>query len=277
MKPRRFVCMLFAACILVMSALPAGAVSVNRNGATDDFDYDAAYQWAVDVGFSKGFLKNISEESLRQVYYDNKDAENLEIEEEVSMLPSETDTSTERAGNIGEDAMEFRSSAVKHTTGKNGTVVKVNIYFTAQWLNGKPINRFNDAIVSNWDSSLWYCDTSTFWGRVEDVSNGSSATADVVYSSTRPAEAEQGGLGWYAPLQNSPLGFTPTVRIGYVLYPRNSTMPEGTKYTSSVTATYGHTYYATSLAGISISVSGPSVSMSGQQTEAATDCKIQHG
>lgn len=275
MKARRLTCTLFAACMLMTSALSAGAVSINSGNTTDDFDYDLAYQWAVDSGFSEGFLNNISAESLRQVYYDNKDAENFEIEEEVGILPSETNISTTRAGNIGTDAMEFRSSAVKHTTGKNGTVVKVNIYFTAQWLNGKPLNRANDAITSNWDSSLWYCDTSSFWGRVEDVSNGSSATADVVYSSTRPAKNEQGGLGWYAPLQYSPLGFTPTVRIGYVLYPRNSTMPEGTKYVSSVTATYGHTY--NSITGISFGVTGGSISMSGQATEAAASCKIQHG
>lgn len=270
---KQFTTLALAMILACSLAIPAGAVSVDSNDAEDVFDYNSAYQWAVEAGFSEGFLKNISEESLRHVYYDNKDADYLEIVEEVSVLPPPIGSSSVRVGNIGEDVMEFRSNAVKSV--KNGKIEKVNVYFTGQWFNGNPLNRYNDAIVSNWNSSTWYCDTSAFWGKVEDVSNGSAATADVVYSSTRPAKAEQGGLGWYAPLKYSPLGFTPTVRIGYVLYPVDSNMSDGTRYTSSFTATYGHTYSA--ISGISISVSGVSVSMSGQNTEAAASYSIKHG
>mgnify|MGYP000135993750 FL=1 len=262
---------IFLSLVLMASfVVPNTVFAAHPSEEENNFDYDYAYNWALEVGFSEGFLKGISEEALKRVYFDNIGADELDIEESVSIvsLDDPIDGAVSTRGNIHESIMEFRSSAVKHTSG--GKVARVQIYFTAQWLNGRPLNRYTDGIIVNWDSSLWYCNTNSFWGKVED-----NSADNLVYSSNRPAESRQGGLGWYAPLTSIPLGYTPTIRIGFELRPRNTNMPSGSSKISTVDAIYGHRYVVPG--GISISASGVSVTMSGFQDRAAKNCLIGHG
>ncbi len=287
---KRLVALVMTLCVAAALVVPAGAANsgsaedlrydiTNRQEVKDNttasFDYASAYKWAEEVGFPDDFLKNISEESLQRVYYDNASADNLVIGYDTDNILMGDNQPSVRAGNIGSNNMELRSFSVKHKNA-NGKITKVIIYFTAYWKPGKPAYRATDAIITNWDSTQWYFQDHSFWGRVEKVPNTSpDNTATTVYSDSVPAKCLQGGLGWYAPLSYITQAYTPVIRIGYELRPRNSNMPDGTTYTSSVTATYGHK--SIGIQSISISGSGASVTMSGQDYEMGAVCNIKHG
>lgn len=270
MKNLKKVTSLMMAMVMSVSCMAFTASAANT---TDSFDYQEAYNWAKEVGFSEGFLRGISEEALEQVYLDNIGADELEITEEVSYVSMDDPSETSFApfADIPESMMQLRATPVKHTSA--GKVTKVQIYFTAQWLDGRPWMRNDDAFVCSWDSSLWALDDTTFWGKVEHTRNGGGSAIQLL-SSTRTSLQSQGGLGWYADISGSPLGWTPTIRIGFQINPKK-TMPEGKTKLSTVEATYGHNTSA--IGGINLSVSGPTVIINSETDNAAINCRIQHG
>lgn len=223
----------FVSTLAIVFIIPNVAFA-KQNLKTEEFDYDNAYNWALEVGSLK----------------DNK----------------------ETRGNISTSDMNFRASTAKNIS--NGKITSVNVYFTAAWINGRPYSRLTDAIISNWDSGKWHFKDGSFWGRIEEVHNNGGVTS-TVYSASVAARQEQGGLGWFAPLGKTVLGYTPTVRIGYQLVPKQTNMSDGTAYSSSITSTYGHQHIDFST--INLTSSGVTVSMNGQNDDMGITTSVKHG
>lgn len=48
------------------------------------YDHYTAYAWAIEAGFPEAFLQTIDDDFLRKIYFDNKDAEQLEVDADVT-------------------------------------------------------------------------------------------------------------------------------------------------------------------------------------------------
>ena len=122
-KMKQFISLMMAM-VMAISCMTFTASAANT---TDSFNYEEAYNWAKEVGFSEGFLHGISEEALEQVYLDNIGADELEITEEVSYVSMDDPSETSFApfADIPESMMQLRATPVKHTSA--GKVTKVQI------------------------------------------------------------------------------------------------------------------------------------------------------
>lgn len=270
MKAKRLITCTVLSLLLV---LPNAAYAAEPE---DTFDYAEAYEWALEAGFSEGFLNGISEESLKDVYYDNVGADELVIDEDVSVFTINDQNPGALTRAIKPSHMQFRASSSKVISG--GKVKYVNVYFTGQWFDGRPVNRFTDGIEVNFESSVWTFknNAGSFWGRVESVRNGTTGgTAIVNFTATKVDRANQGGLGWKAPLLHTSWGYTPTVRIGFKLYPKNTTMKDGTKNSSTIHGIYGHQQI--SLSVINFSLNGLSISMTGADETVSQGTTVRYG
>lgn len=117
------------------------------------FDFDEAYQWALEIGVTEAYLEGISEDALSEIYYDNFGAEKLIVQEDVTPLVLSEESGSR--GAISEADMNFKRSHFIHY-GSDDRIELVNIYFTGQWLNGRPYQRFEDAMAINWDEDLFH-------------------------------------------------------------------------------------------------------------------------
>lgn len=226
-------------------------------------DGTTAYNWAIDAGFPRDFLDAIDEDFLLKIYYENVDVPNLEITYDVSYY-SEDGTPLTR-GNISEDTLSFWIIGGKVSS--NGIIQYVNTYVFYDWASNLMDWKLTDAIVVNWNSSLWYLGDNSFSATFSGETSGDYG------SISRPATAEQGGLGWFVPLTGN--HGAPYGEAAFKLYPTNTNLANGTANATSLTSIYAHRTAA--LSGLSFSTSGVSVSISGSYDQAADTCTIYYG
>lgn len=83
------------------------------------------------------------------------------------------------------------------------TSVMVMVMIEWIWLNGKPTIRMTDSIAVNWDSSIFYLSSDGFFSQDKWRLLGIDSWA-ISNEYTRPAESNQGGIGYYTRLTSDP-------------------------------------------------------------------------
>lgn len=83
------------------------------------------------------------------------------------------------------------------------TSVIVMVMIEWIWLNGKPTIRMTDSIAVNWDSSIFYLSSDGFFSQDKWRLLGIDSWA-ISNEYTRPAESNQGGIGYYTRLTSDP-------------------------------------------------------------------------
>lgn len=260
MKMRKLFAILLSLCIVFSTAAPVFA--------QESFDYDEAYEWAIDAGYPEEFLEFISEDpsTLREIYYEFKDADELEVT--ASHEHMSVESNSQARGNISSSDLDFWMVASKFST--NGYITYVRVHVAYEWI-GTAAPWQNDAVAINWDAALWEYRQLTSEFTAEIGGGGiNGGSYDII---NNPATAVQGGIGWYVPLN---IIYEDLYGTGsFKLFPRDSQLLNGTRYSSSINAVYAHEVI--SLTSLSISASGVSVTFSGDRDEMATNANVTYG
>ena len=223
--------------LLVITFVSSGAAFATVQA--EPFDSAHAYRWALDSGFSEGFLQGIDDATLQHVYNSAADSDIFTIEETM-------------AGNsknaISSDMMTYRITLVKFFRGD--TMDKINVYVTATWQDGHPHLRFTDLLSVTWNDTNWICgDSETLHGDpflgVLSSSSDDGKTIEIHDTASNPAQANQESLAWFAHLEK--LGFgdeSPAVRIAFTLIPKNTTLSaEELMEGFFIESTYSHYFF----------------------------------
>lgn len=251
-----------AFCLLFSTALPAFA--------QDEFNYDEAHDWAIEVGYPEEFLEFVSDDPnfLREVYYEYKDADEFTVSASHSYLYP--NTSENARGNIDSNALDFWM--VASTMSTNGYMTHVHVRIVYEWVDF-PTGCFTDAVIVNWDSSLWYYKQSTSKFTAQMRTGGISG---LVYDDlSQPATISLGSLGWYCPIGIYATTTSIYGTAAFYLYPVDSQLPSGTRYTTAITAQYAHSTLSSD--GVSIGTSGIDISFSGTYDHLATSTTVTYG
>ena len=260
MKKGQILSGLFALVFALSLATPAFAQDV--------FNYEEAYEWAVSVGYPEEYLELISGDPavLQKIYLELRDVDELEV-----AASCETLTVNEPAlqrGNISSSDLNFWMVAAKASI--DGYISFVHINVAYEWLT-TPLHFLDDAVAVNWDASLWYYDQGTS-GFVADMRGGGigGSAYETIYN---PAQAVQGGIGWYCDLN---MAFSDLYgNASFKLYPRDSQLLNGTRYATTISANYAHSTYSEE--SFTIGTDGVSVSFSGARDEVATTETVTYG
>ena len=194
-------------------------------------EFDAAYNWALDAGFSEMFLEGIDKETMQKVYDDNVDAKDIYIVEQAT--PFESDSH-----GISEKQMSCRLTAVMHMDGNR--IEKVNVYAAAQWLGGRPFLRFTDEMAVYWDDDYWVFDGNSSFLEILIPNSSKTGVPFVAESISRPGGLMNDEVSWHVSLgQRTVLGQSPLTRASFSLLPRD-TEAELAKEDISLSCTYTH-------------------------------------
>lgn len=257
---KRIIHLTLAMMLVLSLAVPSFAV--------DTFDYDVAYSWALEIGYPAEFLDLVSDDPsyLREIYYELKDMDEIEVSVSHEVMHFTT-SDVQTRGNIDSSDLDFWMLAAK--TSISGHISNVLVHVAYEWI-GPVILEFTDAVTVNWDDSMWGFNEKTSNFEAEMRTGGIGGTA---YNTVnQPAELNNGGIGWFCPLK-----FRPAIygAASFMLYPIDSQLQNGDRYSSYLYATYAHQKYAASSIGLSIA--GPSVTFTGTYDQLATSTTIKYG
>lgn len=211
------------------------------------FAKQSDYDYLINLGFSREMLDNMPKENytvIREMIADN-DVSNVSYEKYYM-----NETSNAR-GAISENDLELQISIGEICA--KGTDI-INLYLvtaTWVWAENKPINKLNDdAITINWNAELLNIAVDGFYARdwYKESENGEEIIAREI---TTPAEAAQGGIGFYTNTEN----WKKYVGGSVILLLETSVpMYTGNEYSSTINLEYAHDYSAPIIGGIGFTV-----------------------
>lgn len=211
---------LLSLCLLALLAFPLCAL-----GQESDPAYDIAYDSVAEAGFP---MKNMDPETVLAIYDEIKDAESVTTDTTTTTLDIAIPGQIAPLSYIPSSDLSFSVTTGKVVSG--GKVTSVTVYVYYEWDEYRPWVCLEDAISVNWDEDFIFKDHS-FTAKRYSFAGALKESLD------RPALLSQQGLGWFIDLISPAAG---TYGNGHFsLIPRGP-MDDGTTYTSSVTAVYGH-------------------------------------
>ena len=252
----------------IMALCMVASFSIIPIHAQDTFDYDEAYDWAVGVGYPEEFLDSISGDPtmLRDIYCELKDVDEVEVF--ASHETMSRGSNDQARGNISSSDLDFWMVAAKASI--DGYISFINVHIAYEWLaSGFPWSE--DAVAVNWDATLWAYDQAT--SGFEAVMRGGGIGGYAYETLTNPAQAVQGGIGWFCDvnaLYDDIYGCA-----SFKLFPRDSQLPNGSRYLTSINATYAHS--TVTFSSLTIGISEGSITISGDKDEISTTESIYYG
>ena len=225
--------------LLPLCLLALLSFSLCALGQESDPDYDIAYESVAEAGFP---MKNMDPETVLAIYDEIKDAESVITDTTTTTLDVADPGQIAPRSDIPSSDLSFSVTAGKVVSG--GQVTSVTVYVYYEWDEYLPRVCLEDAISVNWDDDFIFKDNS-FTAKRYSFAGALKESLD------RPSLLNQQGLGWFIDLVSPAVGSYGNGHFS--LIPRGP-MDDGTTYTSSVTATYGHKRIA--LPRIDFSTSG---------------------
>ncbi len=211
------------------------------------------YDFLLSCGYSAEFLDTFPEEnySKMRATIGNYDVDVIEV--------SSNEKSNMVRGAIAEADLELQLEIAELCQKGTNIINGYLIGATWIWAEGKPINNLNqDAITINWNAELLnIAGDGAFWS--QDWYKESASSEEIVFREcTTPAEAAQGGVGFYTELKwgKSFLG-------GCVLLLLETSIPmyTGTDYSSSINMEYAHDFSLFGIGGAGLGAGPVSVSI----------------
>lgn len=202
------------------------------------FAVESPYDILLEKGVPVELLDSLTDDIILKIY-------NEIGTKSISSVTSKTVYLTEKngdiqpAGEISESSLYLEISGIKLTdSGKLTGVVFILVW---EWAPDKPVFRQTDSITVNWDASVFNYKGDSFCSVSLYRYTHSPQEWQVFREYTRPAESNQGGLGFYSPLA----GDLPNYSIsnsGLAIFALNMNSPEKDKDTrsTSINVNYVH-------------------------------------
>lgn len=240
---KRIFCLILCLVIFSVSTLTSFAKAENDK---------ANYNLLLRQGFSDNFLKNQTDDYLQKMVDAIGNNEVRNVETTVTKL---YDGDVTTMANIDKSLLTLKiEAAMMCRTGSN-KVESVLVGVSWEWAANKPTYRGKDAITVNWNSDVFtYADG--FYG--QDLYKSNAGDEWTVFKDTdAPAEANQGGIGYWTDLK----AFKKYVggAMLFLLVPA-SPINTGSTYYTGINAEYAHS--PVPLTGLSFSVADVGVGLS---------------
>lgn len=216
------------------------------------------YQRLIEYGYPKEYVDSLSDEMISQICNIIGNDTIIKVEETEAILNETGDIDT--CGAIPQSYMNFKGYA--GTICKKGTniITGVLVSVSWEWIGSKPTVRKQDAIAINWDSSVFNYVADSFYAQSFYKQSGTSNWLQ--YKEwTNLSEAVQGGVGFFTQLAYSTQHvYNNKGAAAFVIQP-NSSMIEGSAYSSSINYNYVHDRTPLVNGSIGFGIQGASVSI----------------
>lgn len=170
----------------------------------------------------------------------NNDLKNISISECFLKEDSANNTDLQPYTGISQDSMSLQILAADICPKGTTRVSKVLVTINWEWQKGRPSIRLNDPISVNWDSSIFSLESESFYSQDKVRLTGSGDYWGIIKEYTRPAESNQGSLGYYTKLTRDPNVSTDngggTI---FILVPR-FTIYSGQTHVTDINVNYTH-------------------------------------
>lgn len=187
-----------AASMCLLGGIACGTQNFARASSVSIEDMRA---YLTSINIPKVFLELASDELIEQKYYEYKDEEELSVNVTTSYMSENITSIVTPLKNIPSDELEFsifEFTATAYDADRvKRHISKIEIFITYEWKK-LPVFKKTDAILVNWDSSVFTYRSGTFHAietRILDV--GTIIHKDEVKREyTTPNTLVQGGLGY---------------------------------------------------------------------------------
>lgn len=133
---------------------------------------------------------------------DTNDIKNISAKT-VYLTESETGLGAQPYGDISPNSLSLSIVSGEICRKDTNIITGVLVLIEWVWLNGKPTMRKTDSISVNWDSSLFYLSSDGFCSQDKWRLVGIDSWV-ISKEYNRPAESNQGGIGYYTKLTSDP-------------------------------------------------------------------------
>ncbi|MGN0539662.1 MAG: hypothetical protein ACI4KI_07390 [Candidatus Fimenecus sp.] len=245
MKKTKMIISIVVVCIIVWSTV------------VPSFAY-SPYEVLLQKGFSPDFLKVFSDAQLLKIC--NKiGTDHVFSINSTTIHLKEGNTDNQTYGAISETSMDLSVNAIVLTDGQIFTGVLVIVGW--EWLDGKPVIRQTDSISVNWDASVFNLKSDSFYSADMYRIIHSPEDWSISKEYNRPAEANQGGVGFYTSLMDDYTNYS-VANGGVAMFNlnTNSSCTIGNSHTTSINVQYVHNR-SVFIPSLSFSKTGTSVSI----------------
>lgn len=196
------------------------------------------YDALIQRGYSQEYLDTLTDNFIHKLYVATDGCYISQMSTETVELKNEN-SNIETYGTISPNSMKLSITTTEVCKKDTNKVALLFVVIEWEWFDGKPVIRLNDPITVNWDSNLFYLMEDGF------ISEDTWALKGVDYwvvSETymAPAEANQGGIGYYTALTKDPNFSTCVGGHTLIILEPCFEMYSGNKNGTSINVNYTH-------------------------------------
>lgn len=168
------------------------------------FASNSPYDKLIRKGFPSDYLDSLSNEMLNYLYdkIDTYDIKNVSTKT-VYLSETETEFGVQQYADISSNSLSLHIVSAEICRKNTNIITGVCVGIDWSWLKGKPTIRMIDSIAVNWDSSLFYLSSEGFLSQDKWCLLGIDSWV-ISKAYNRPAESNQGGIGYYTKLTSDP-------------------------------------------------------------------------